>query len=177
MPCRCSPREIKLNLMRRANFLRGPAAAAVITALALVPPASAHARPAGNEVPDMTGQYRFLSPDDTLAILEEEGQLKGYVDVFQGDEESDDILSYPITTGTRAGNHVEFKTGKIHDRYYRFVGTVERGRGRKEDDADYLRLVGNLDIVTENPASGQESVERRPVVFLWKSKSERQPGP
>src|SRR5690242_256395 len=53
------------------------------------------ARPASDEIDDVTGKYHFLSADDTLAILEEEGKLKGYIDVYQGEEESDAVLSYP----------------------------------------------------------------------------------
>src|SRR6266567_3493605 len=60
-----------------------------------------NARPLGDDIDDITGKYHFLSADDTLAILEEEGKLKGYVDVYQGEEESDAILSYPITLGWR----------------------------------------------------------------------------
>ncbi|MGH9378692.1 MAG: hypothetical protein ACRD1I_07830, partial [Terriglobia bacterium] len=67
------------------------------------------AQPAATNVPRMTGRYRFLGPEDTLSILQEEGLLKGYIDVFEGDSESDDVLSYQITIGSRKGDHVEFK--------------------------------------------------------------------
>src|SRR5690349_8203719 len=63
------------------------------------------AGPARDDIPDMTGRYEFLSEGDTLAILEEEGKLKGYLDVFQSEEESDALLSYPITAGTRQKDH------------------------------------------------------------------------
>ena len=117
------------------------------------------------EVVDITGKYQFLNADDTLAILEEEEKLKGYVDVFQDEDESDDILSYPITAGTRKKNQVEFTTGKIHQKYYRFSGRVERGSGRTEKDADFLRLVGNVEIVTVNGESGEETAQRIHVVL------------
>jgi hypothetical protein len=126
------------------------------------------ARPApaqDSEIQDITGNYQFLNADDTLAILEEEGNLKGYVDVFQDEEESDAILSFPITTGTRKGAEVSFRTGKIHQRYYRFSGKVERGSGRTESDPDYLRLVGGLETVTVNGETGEESIQRAHLVF------------
>jgi len=124
-------------------------------------------------IPDITGNYQFLTADDTLAILEEEGKLKGYVDVFQGDDESDAILSYPITTGTRKGKQVEFKTGKIHQKYYRFSGKVERGPGLTENDPGYLHLVGGLEVVTVNGETGAESIQHLHVVF--KSRGREQP--
>src|ERR1019366_1149281 len=34
-------------------------------------------------IDDITGKYHFLSADDTLAILDEEGKLKGYIDILQ----------------------------------------------------------------------------------------------
>ena len=125
------------------------------------------------EVPDMSGEYHFLSPQDTLGILEEEGKLKGYLDVAQGEDESDAVLSYPITLGARQGDHVEFKTGKIHERYYRFTGAVQRGDGRAQADPDFLRLAGDLELVSIDPVSHQEHVEKRRAVFKWKGKSER----
>lgn len=125
-------------------------------------------QPQEKPIEDVTGNYEFLSPDDTLAILEEEGKLKGYVDVYQGEEESDAILSYPLTIGTRSGDHVEFKTRRIHERYFRFSGTVERGKGRSAREPDYLRLVGELQIIQSNSVTGQESVDRRNVIFKSK---------
>ena len=124
------------------------------------------------DIDDITGKYSFLSADDTLAILEEEGKLKGYVDIYQGEEESDAILSYPITIGSRSKDHVEFKTGKIHQKYYRFVGTAGRGSGHEPTDPDYLRLIGDLEIIQTKGDRGEEAVDRRRVVFKSKGKSE-----
>ena len=119
----------------------------------------------------MTGEYEFLAPENTLAILEEEGKLKGYIDVIQGEDESNEVLSYPITIGTRGGDHVEFKTAKIHEKYYRFKGSVARGGGHTSKDSDFLRLTGDLEVVTVDLA-GQEHPEARHVTFKWKPKSE-----
>ncbi len=130
--------------------------------------------PAGEEIQDISGEYHFLSPEDTLGLLEEEGKLKGYVDVYQGEEESDAVLSYPITIGSRKKERVEFKTGRIHQKYFRFVGAVQRGQGHEEADADYLRLVGDLEFVTVKEGSQAESVERTHVVFKSLGKAERE---
>ena len=140
--------------------------------LAACPLHALKARPASDDIEDITGKYHFLSADDKLAILEEEGKLKGYIDVYQGEEESDVVLSYPIALGWRKKDHVEFKTGKIHQKYYRFTGAAERGSGHEQADPDYLRLVGDLESVTVRGDSGQEAVERRRVVFKSMGKSE-----
>jgi hypothetical protein len=138
-----------------------PIAGMILAALLLLPCRAL----AGDEMlPDITGTYQFLSADDSLGLLEEEGRLRGYVDVLQGEEESDAILSYSLE-GTRKVNRVEFKTKTIHRKYYRFSGRVERGDGATENDADYLRLRGSLEIVTVDPDTGKESVERQSVVF------------
>ena len=124
-------------------------------------------------VDDMTAKYHFLSADDTLAILDEEGRLKGYVEVAQPQEESDDILNYDILEGSRKKTHVEFRTNKIHGKFYRFSGTVERGPGHGEKDPDYLRLTGDVDIVTVNGETGKETVQTVRVILKSFGKSER----
>jgi hypothetical protein len=115
-------------------------------------------------LPDISGSYQFLTADDTLGLLEEEEQLNGYIDVAQGEDESDSILSYTLK-GTRKINQVEFKTKTIHQKYYRFSGRVERGEGKRDKDPDYLRLAGTLEIVTVNSETGAETAQRVSVIF------------
>lgn len=117
------------------------------------------------EIDDITGKYHFLNADDVLALLEEEGKLNGYIDVFQGEEESDTILSYPISIGTRKKDRVEFKTRRIHQKYYRFSGTVRRGSGHEAADPDFLELVGDLETVVVKGESAEESAQRTHVVL------------
>lgn len=116
-------------------------------------------------VPRMTGRYRFLGPEDSLSILQEEDVLKGYIDVFEGESESDDVLSYPITIGSRKGDHVEFKTRPIHEKFYRFSGSVERGAGKKPGDPDYLQLEGELQTITLNSVTGEQKTVKQQVVL------------
>jgi hypothetical protein len=130
--------------------------------------ASAAEQAVVENVPDMSGNYEFTQAEDTLGILEEEGKLKGYIDVAQGADESDEVLTYQIVAGMRQGDHVDFKTNKIHEKYYRFSGTVERGRGRTERDPDFLRIIGDLEAVTLDSETGQEHLERRRETFKWK---------
>ncbi len=144
----------------------------VLMALVLSIAGTPRGNAAEDEIQDITGKYHFLTADDTLALLEEEGVLKGYIDVYQGEDESDAILSYNILQGSRKKDHVEFRTNEIHRKYYRFSGKVERGSGHEDSDADYLRLVGDLEIVTVRGDKGEESVERKRVIFKSFGKSE-----
>lgn len=116
-------------------------------------------------IDEINTEFHFLGPDDTLLIHEEEGRLKGQIDAYQNADESDTVLSYSLTIGTRKEDHVEFKTEEIHRKYYRFSGAIVRGSGHEEKDADYLRLVGELQIITVNGDTGEESVERKQVVL------------
>jgi hypothetical protein len=124
-------------------------------------------------IDDTTAKYHFLSTDDTLAILDQEGRLKGYIEVTQPADESDDILTYDIVEGSRQKNHVEFRTNRIHGKYYRFSGTAERGKGHEEKDSDYLHLAGSLDVVTVNSETGKESVLVMRMTFKSIGKAER----
>lgn len=137
----------------------------VLSVLALSGGPKMLAQAASRSVPVMSGRYHFLGPDDELAILQEEAMLRGFIDVYQGENESDAILSYPITTGSRAGNHVEFTTRAIHEKYYRFSGSVEPGKGKKPGDPDYLQLVGVLETCASNSVTGKSEVTRQNVVF------------
>jgi hypothetical protein len=146
----------------------------LVAQLSFFLPTSLTAGGENEQVRDASGEYRFLTADDTLGLLEEEGKIKGYVDVYPSEEESDTVLSYTITIGSRQNNHIEFKTAKIHQKYYRFSGTVERGKGHQEADPDYLRLVGDLEIITVKADTGQEATERRHVIFSSKGKAEKE---
>ena len=137
---------------------------------------SAHPLPAQDEqqpIDDITAKYHFLSAEDTLAILDEEGRLKGYIEVAQPEEESDDILSYDILEGSRKKNHVEFRTNRIHGKFFRFSGTVERGKGHEEKDSDYFHLTGSVEIVTVNGETGKEAVQVVRVTLRSIGKGER----
>lgn len=156
---------------------------AALAAVVLLAVSSIKAQEQGQAVDDMTANYHFLSADDTLAVLDEEGKLKGYIEVTQPENESEDTLNYDIVDGTRTKSHVQFRTNRIHGRYYRFSGTVERGKGHEEKDADYLRLVGDLDTVSVKSDTGdveqgkpeltKETVQTTRVVFKSIGKSER----
>ncbi len=157
-----SPKRMRLTLLLLLPSLFGGCAGCL---------AAQSAAPAA-EAPVMTGRYHFLGPQDELAILQEETMLKGYIDVYQGENESDALLSYPLIIGVRKGNHVEFRTRAIHEKYYRFTGTVERGSGKKPGDRDYLQLVGTLETCASNSVTGQKTDVRTSVLFQSMAKGE-----
>jgi hypothetical protein len=143
--------------------------------LALMPGSILAAQQSQPAAPVMTGRYHFLGPEDELAILQEETMVKGFIDVFQGENESDAILSYQIAAGSRNGNRVEFTTRAIHEKYYRFTGTVDRGKGKKPGDPDYLELVGVLETCTNNSVTGKINIDRQNAVFKSMGKGEQEP--
>jgi hypothetical protein len=151
----------------------------LVLGLALVLPSASgpklFAQQESQVAPVMTGRYHFLGPEDELAILQEEAMLKGFVDVFQGENESDAILSYQIATGSRNGNRVEFTTRAIHEKHYHFTGNVELGKGKKPGDPDYLQLVGVLETYTSNSVTGKSEVARQNVVFKSMGRGENEP--
>lgn len=120
---------------------------------------------APEKIEEINKEFHFLGEDGVLLIHEEDGRLKGQVNLFAGEEESDTILTYQITIGERSGNHVVIKTVKVHEKYFRFSGTVERGAGAKEREPDYLRLVGELQIVQVNGMTGKETTQTKQVVL------------
>jgi hypothetical protein len=150
-----------------------PIACVAILAAVLLSARQFKAQNEGQPIDDITAKYHFLSPDDTLAILDEEGRLKGYIEAAQPEEESDEFLNYDIVDGSRKKTQVQFRTNKIHARFFRFSGTVERGKGHEEKDSDYLHLTGKLEIVTVNMETGQEKVQVLQVTFKSIGKSER----
>lgn len=166
---------------RAPGFVRVFGLLAVV-AVAVVTGSMLKAQDAAQTVDDMTAKYHFLAADDTLAILDEEGKLKGYIEVAQPETESEDVLDYDIVEGSRKNNHVQFRTNTIHGKYYRFTGTVERGTGHEEKDPDYLNLTGDLDTVTiksivsedpSKPDTTKETVQTMRVVLKSFGKSER----
>jgi hypothetical protein len=144
---------------------RTAGAALAIAGLAVLAARPARAQKASDRIPEINSEFHFLSPLDTLLIHEEDGILNGQINAYQGEEESDVILTYLINDGKRTENHVEFRTSRVHERYFRFSGTLERGKGRKDTDPDYLQLDGTLQIVTVNGETGKETTETRQVVL------------
>ena len=165
--------EMGLSDFSRGSGLAKPLGWLAVLTLVLLAGSILKAQDETQPIDDITAKYHFLSADDTLAILDEEGRLKGYIEVAQPEEESDDILSYDIVEGSRDKTHVKFRTNRIHGKFYRFSGTVERGKGHEEKDPDYFHLIGDVDIVTVNGDTGKEGVRTVRVFLKSFGKSER----
>ena len=117
------------------------------------------------EIEDITGRYSFLEPDDLLGILDEDGELRGFIEVLQGKDESDDIFSYTITRGVREGNQINFKTDTIHGITYRFSGKVQIGKARNPTQRGFMLLVGTIQIEKNVSLAGKGKTEERRVVL------------
>lgn len=152
------------------HWLKAVWVAAAVAAVAAA--GGLKAQSAASPISDITGDYDFLQPYNTLAILQEDQMVKGYIDVLQGEAESDAVLSYPINIGERKGDHLDFRTRAIHELYYRFSGTIQPGKGKDKGDPDYIELVGELQTIQHNSVTEQDKVDQQPVVF--KSKGKRQ---
>lgn len=144
-----------------------------VVVIAMVSVRTLAAQESNQPIDDITAKYHFLSTEDTLAILDQEGRLKGYIEVSQPADESEDFLNFDIVEGTRHKDHVEFRTNRIHGRFYRFSGTAERGAGHEEKDPDYLHLSGTLEIVTVNAETGKETPHPMRLTFKSMGKAER----
>lgn len=160
---------------RQTPNLRRKAVWVAVALAALSAAGGLKAQSAASQISDITGDYEFLQPYNTLAILQEDQMVKGYIDVLQGQSESDAILSYPLTIAERKGDHLEFRTRTIHAMYYRFSGNVQHGQGKKKGDPDYLELVGELQAIQHNSVTNQDTVDRQQVVFKSKGKNNSEP--
>ncbi len=140
-------------------------ATAVIIALSVgLGAALVRAQSSNEDIDEINSEFHFLNAADTLLLHEEDGVLKGQINIAQSEEESDAVLSY-LLNGTRKKNHVEFKTRTIHGKYFRFSGAIERGTGHEARDPDFLRLEGDLEIITLKEETGKEITDRRRVIF------------
>lgn len=148
----------------RRGWIWGVIATAVVLAMIFGQRAQLEALGVNPKTSDITGYYQFTI-GDTLAILDQHGNLQGHFDVFQPHEVPKPVLSYSITRGSVRKNHLEFKTEGIYGKHYRFSGTVERGVGKDPGDYDYIQLAGTLEKITDNSAAGKREVDSHHVVF------------
>jgi hypothetical protein len=156
---------IEMRRIGHARFLILGAACAMLALASARAGAAKAAQNAPEKIDEINDEFHFLGPDDTVLIHEEDGKLMGQINVYAGEDESDAVLSYILTIGTRTNDHVEFKTSKVHEKYFRFSGSVQRGEGRKEQDPDYLRLMGDLEIVTVDGMTGKETTVKKQVIL------------
>ena len=105
-------------------------------------PSPAPARPAE----DYSGMYAFLEEGEFVQItVEDGGRVTGLVSRY-GDSKGDkrEFLDQFFKEGTLAGSKLTFTTKTVHDVWYDFQGTVERGEGQSAGEEGYYLLKGKL---------------------------------
>ena len=142
-----------------------PACAIVLIGLVMIFDAIVVHGQQKREIEDITGRYSFLKPDDLLGILDEDGELRGFIEILQEDDESDDIFSYTITRGVRKDNQINFKTDTIHGITYRFSGKVQISKKRNPTQRGFMLLVGTIQIEKNKFLDGKGITEERKVVL------------
>ncbi len=123
-------------------------------------------KPPEHPAPDYSGMYSFLKEGEFVQVtIEEQGRVTGFVSRY-GDLDSDKgaFLDQFFKTGKLDGNKLSFTTAVVHGLAYEFVGTIERGEGKKPGDEAYYVLKGTLtERLTD--ASQKTSSRSREVVF------------
>ena len=133
-------------------------------ALAQKPAAKAAPTPA-----DPSGMYSFLKDGEFVQLTVEDGRVSGFISRY-GDRETDRgvFLDHFFKTDNKDsnldGNKLTFATKTVHNVWYEFKGTIERGQGKSVQEDGYYLLKGTLATHTQD-ASGKESTDIREVVF------------
>jgi hypothetical protein len=102
---------------------------------------------------EYSGMYSFLRDGEFVQVtVEDQGRVTGFVSRY-GDLESDRgaFLDHFFKQGKLEGNKLSFATETVHDVWFEFRGSVERGEGKKSGDEAYYVLKGTL---TENSTDG-----------------------
>jgi hypothetical protein len=94
---------------------------------------------------DVSGMYSFLREGEFVQITVEEGSVSGFVSRY-GDAESDkgSFLDQFFSKASLVDNKLTFTTKPVHDVWFEFSGTVERGPGKVEKDEAFRILRGRL---------------------------------
>jgi hypothetical protein len=95
---------------------------------------------------DYSGMYAFLRDGEFVQLtVEDAGRLSGFVSRY-GDLESDRgaFLDQFFKKAKLDGKKLTFTTDTVHDVWYEFKGTVERGEGKNLGDEAYYVLKGTL---------------------------------
>src|SRR5215813_5538216 len=121
-----------------------------------------------NPADDSSGMYGFLRDGEFLQLtLEEGGRVTGFISRF-GDLDSDRgvFLDHFFKPGKLEGNRLAFSTETVHNVWYDFKGTVERGLGKNRSEEDYYTLRGTL---TESMTDANKKTSSRSRQVAFKS--------
>jgi len=119
-----------------------------------------------NPADDYSGMYGFLRDGEFLQLTIEDGvRVTGFISRF-GDLDSDRgvFLDHFFKQGKLEGNKLTFTTETVHNVWFDFKGSVDRGQGKNRAAEDYYVLRGTL---TENmsDANNKTSSRSRQVAF------------
>jgi hypothetical protein len=102
----------------------------------------APARPAD----DYSGMYAFLQDGEFVQLtVEDQGLVTGLISHYSdaaGDKR--EFIDQFFQQGKLEGKKLTFSTKPVHDVWYDFQGTVERGDGQNVGDEGYYVLKGKL---------------------------------
>ena len=110
---------------------------------AVEPAAPAHEAKAGREY---SGMYSFLKEGEFVQIsVEDDGRVTGFVSRYAGGEsEKNEFVDQYFKSAKLDGNRLSFVTETVHEVWFEFKGTVDRGEGKNPGDEAYYVLKGTL---------------------------------
>jgi hypothetical protein len=121
-----------------------------------------------NPADDYSGMYGFLRDGEFLQLTIEDGaRVSGFISRF-GDLDSDRgvFLDHFFKQAKLEGNKLTFTTETVHNVWFDFKGSVERGQGKNRGEEDYYVLRGTL---TENMSDANKKASSRSRQVAFKS--------
>jgi hypothetical protein len=115
---------------------------------------------------DISGLYSFVHNPETVQInVQPDGSVNGYVShLADGDADRGQMLDMMFEHASLHGNHLEFKTKKVHGVWFEFKGEVQRGKAQSHDAEGYYLIRGTLTTVRED-VSGKPTPMASEVEF------------
>jgi hypothetical protein len=129
-------------------------------------PAMLWAQAAAPPPADYSGMYTFLREGEFVQItIEDEGKVTGFISRF-GDSESDrgSFLDQFFSAGKLDSDQLSFTTENVHGTWFRFEGSLGRGRAKQPDEEGYYLIRGRLTRYRSD-AEKKTTEEVRPVEF------------
>jgi hypothetical protein len=121
-----------------------------------------------NPADDYSGMYGFLRDGEFLQLTIEDGaRVSGFISRF-GDLDSDRgvFLDHFFKQAKLEGNKLTFTTETVHNVWFDFKGSVDRGQGKNRGEEDYYVLRGTL---TENMSDANKKTSSRSRQVAFKS--------
>jgi hypothetical protein len=151
--------------LKQKKQVRTLAVVFLLMALAGAQKASPPAAPASS-TEDYSGMYTFLREGEFIQVtVEEAGHVTGFISRY-GDSESDQgaFLDQFFKAGKLEGHNLSFTTQTVHETWFEFKGTVDRGPAKTRAQEGYFVLKGTLtEYVTD--LTKKVSAKTREVEF------------